>query len=68
MNLFAESDRRNLVAPPSLFDREALREEHGDWGHQLLRAATAMEMLAQITNRELRYFPTDVSSGAEASL
>lgn len=48
MNLFTDSDRRELVAPPSLFDREILREEHGDWGHQLLRAATAMEMLAQI--------------------
>lgn len=53
MNLFAESDRRKLVALPSLFDREILREEHGDWGHQLLRAATAMEMLAQITDRNL---------------
>lgn len=53
MNLFAESDRQSLVAPPSLFDREILREEHGDWGHQLLRAATAMEMLAQITDRDL---------------
>jgi hypothetical protein len=53
MNLFAESDRGKLVAPPSLFDREALREEHGDWGHQLLRAATAMEILAQITDRDL---------------
>jgi hypothetical protein len=52
MNLFAEADRGKLVAPPSLFDREALREEHGDWGHQLLRAATAMEILAQITDRE----------------
>lgn len=53
MNLFAESDHRKLVAPPSLFDREILREEHGDWGHQLLRAATAMEMLTQITDRNL---------------
>jgi hypothetical protein len=53
MNLFAESDRGKLVAPPSLFDREYLREEHGDWGHQLLRAATAMEMLTQITDRDL---------------
>lgn len=53
MNLFAQSDRRKLVAPPSLFDREMLREEHGDWGHQLLRAATAMELLAQITDRNL---------------
>lgn len=53
MNLFAESDRGQLVAPPALFDREILREEHGDWGHQLLRAATAMEMLTQITDRNL---------------
>jgi len=53
MNLFAESDRQKLVASPSLFDRESLQEEHGDWGHQLLRAATAMEMLAQITDRNL---------------
>ena len=53
MNLFAESDRQKLVASPSLFDRESLQEEHGDWGHQLLRAATAMEMLAQITDRDL---------------
>lgn len=53
MNLFAESDWGQLVGPPSLFDRESLREDHGDWGHQLLRAATAMEMLAQITDRDL---------------
>ena len=53
MNLFAESDRQKLVASPSLFDREFLREKHGDWGHQLLRAATAMEILAQITDRNL---------------
>lgn len=53
MNLFAESDRRKLVAPPSLFNRETLRDKHGDWGHQLLRAATAIEMLSQITTRDL---------------
>ena len=53
MNLFAESDCQKLVAPPSLFDREILQEEHDEWGHQLLRAATAMEMLAQITDRNL---------------
>lgn len=53
MNLFAEPDRRELVGPPTLFDGEALREAHGDWGHQLLRAATALEMLSQITRRGL---------------
>lgn len=51
MNLFAEQDQPNLVGPSTLFDREHLIEEHGDWGHQLLRAATALEMLAQITDR-----------------
>lgn len=51
MNLFAESDQDQLVGPPRLFDSEVLRDEHGDWGHQLLRAATAMEMLTQITKR-----------------
>lgn len=53
MNLFAESDRQKLVAPPSLYDREILQEKHGSWGHQLLRAATAMEILAQITGSNL---------------
>lgn len=53
MSLFAEADRDQLVGRPSLFDREALLADHGDWGHQLLRAATAMELLAQITDREL---------------
>lgn len=51
MNLFAEPDQPNLVGPSRLFDREHLIEGHGDWGHQLLRAATALEMLAQITDR-----------------
>lgn len=51
MNLFAEQDHPNLVGPSTLFEREHLIEEHGDWGHQLLRAATALEMLAQITDR-----------------
>lgn len=54
MNLFAEEDRPKLVGPPILFEREALREEHGDWGHQLLRAAVALEMLTQITLRNQR--------------
>lgn len=54
MNLFAEEDRPKLVGPPTLFDRAALREEHGDWGHQLLRAAVALEMLTQITQRDQR--------------
>lgn len=53
MNLFAEADRGQLVGHPSLFDRKALMDEHDDWGHQLLRAATAMEVLAQITERDL---------------
>ena len=53
MNLFAEPDQRELVGPPTLFDGEALQEEHGDWGHQLLRAATALEILSQITRRGL---------------
>lgn len=52
MNLFAERDRSRLVGPPALFDSEALQEEHGDWGHQLLRAAVALEMLTQITQRD----------------
>lgn len=52
MNLFAKPDHEQLVAPPDLFDREQLVDEHGAWGHQLLRAATAMETLAQITNRD----------------
>lgn len=54
MNLFAERDRPKLVGPPTLFDRAALREEHDDWGHQLLRAAVALEMLTQITQRDQR--------------
>lgn len=52
MNLFAGADRSKLVGPPNLFDGEALQEEHGDWGHQLLRAAVALEMLTQITQRD----------------
>lgn len=52
MNLFAEPDHAQLIGPPSLFDGEGLQNEHGDWGHQLLRAATAMEMLTQITERD----------------
>jgi hypothetical protein len=52
MNLFAEPDYAHLVGPPSLFDDAALQDEHGDWGHQLLRAAIAMEMLTQITERD----------------
>jgi hypothetical protein len=51
MNLFAAADQSLLVGPASLFDREQLLEKHDDWGHQLLRAATALEMLAQITER-----------------
>lgn len=54
MNLFAEEDRSELAGPPNLFDSRALNEEHGDWGHQLLRAAVAIEMLAQITRRDQR--------------
>lgn len=52
MNLFTDADHAELIAPPSLFDRTTLQDDHGDWGHQLLRAATAMELLAQITERE----------------
>lgn len=47
MNLFDESDRGQLVGPPGLFDREIHMQQRGDWGHQLLRASTAMEILAQ---------------------
>jgi len=54
MNLFAEADRSKLVGPRKLFDRESLKEEHGDWGHQLLRAAVALETLTQITRRDQR--------------
>lgn len=54
MNLFAEQDRSQLVGPPYLFDGAALKEEHGDWGHQLLRAAIALETLTQITRRGQR--------------
>lgn len=51
MNLFAESDHDQLTADPAYFDRASLMDEHGDWGHQLLRAATALEILTQITKR-----------------
>lgn len=54
MNLFAEADRSQLIGPPYLFDSTVLEEEHGDWGHQLLRAAIALEMLTQITRRDQR--------------
>lgn len=54
MNLFVEPDRPQLTGSPHLFDREALAEEHGDWGHQLLRAAIALEMLTQITRQGQR--------------
>lgn len=54
MNLFAESDRGQLTAPANLFDSTDLRSEHGAWGHQLLRAAVALEMLTQITRRSHR--------------
>lgn len=54
MNLFAEPDRPQLTAPARLFDSAALEAEHGDWGHQLLRAAVALEMLTQITRRDQR--------------
>lgn len=49
MNLFDPADHDHLVGPPHLFDREHLQEKHDAWGHQLLRAATALEFLAQIT-------------------
>jgi len=52
MNLFAEPDRPKLTGSARLFDSRALREEHADWGHQLLRAAVALEMLTQITRRD----------------
>jgi hypothetical protein len=51
MSLFAESDRSKLTGPAGLFDNTALREKHADWGHQLLRAAVALEILTQITRR-----------------
>lgn len=51
MNLFAESDHIRLNADPELFDRTRLMDEHGPWGHQLLRAATALEILTQLTDR-----------------
>ncbi len=51
MNLFHDDDHDQLIAPPELFDADVLRAEHEDWGHQLLRAATALEFLAQITER-----------------
>ena len=52
MNLFADPDRPKLTGPAHLFDNTALREEYADWGHQLLRAAVALEMLTQITRRD----------------
>lgn len=44
MNLFAAADHEKLVGPARLFDPTSLEAEHGEWGNQLLRAASAIRM------------------------